>query len=214
MQLITGLVIAGGYADKVKKTMFAQLKEEVSKGAVDQKEVARAAAELNQLLYKVIVDKLKSDKGDVVRARVDYDIINGRIEFKLDTLRLEYFKRVPDEEVARAVEEAVAEYQREREAAFEVERVATTPLGDQLFRVLLRGREVGLVVATPIDEGAVVRGSLLEPRPVLLRGRLPAVEDVAEALRQQLPSLLAAGREVSAEEASSALERLKSLASS
>ncbi|MCX8204936.1 MAG: DUF2258 domain-containing protein [Candidatus Nezhaarchaeota archaeon] len=214
MQLSTGLVIAGGYADKVKKAMFAQLREEISRGGVDQREVAKATAELNRLLYKVIVDKLKSDKGDVVRARVDYDVVDGKIELKLGSLKVEYFKRVPDEEVAKIVEEAVAEYEREREAAFEVEEVATTAIGDRLFRVLLMGREVGVIVATPLDDGTVLRGSLLEPRPVILRGRLPVSENLEEALRRQLPSLVAASKEVSVKEASSAVEKLKALASS
>ena len=215
MQLSTGFIIAGAYADKIKKTMFAQLREAVSKGELESREIARAAAELNQLLYRVIVDELKSDKGDVVRARVDYDIVNGRVVFKLDTLKLEYFKRVPDEEVAKAVEKALAEFEKEAalRGAFEVEKVASTALGDQVFKVLFEGREVGMVAATPLDGEAAVRGALLEPKPTVIKGKLPVAEGLEEALSQGMASLLSTGREASSEEAGKVIEDLKALAS-
>ena len=165
--------------------------------------------------YRVIVDELKSDKGDVVRARVDYDIVNGRVMFKLDTLKLEYFKRVPDEEVAKAVEKAMDELEKEAalRGAFEVEKVASTALGDQVFKVLFEGREVGMVAATPLDGEAAVRGALLEPRPTVIKGRLPVAEGLEEALSQGMASLLSTGREASSGEASKVIEDLKALAS-
>jgi len=215
MQLSTGFIIAGAYADKIKRTMFAQLKDAVSRGEVESREVARAAAELNQLLYRVIVDELKSDKGDVVRARVDYDIVNGRVSFKLDTLKLEYFKRVPDEEVSKAVEKAIAEFEREAalRGAFTVEKVASTALGDQVFKVIYEGREAGMMVVTPLDGEVAVRGALLRPRPVMLKGKVPVTEDLEVSLSQGVASLMSTGKEVSEEEASKAVEGIRALSS-
>ena len=102
-RLSTGLVIAGAYADKVRRTLFAQ-----AKGlGVDAREVVRAAAELNRVLFKILVESLKLDKGDVVRVRIEYDVRDGRIVWDYRSLQVEAFRRVPDEEVQRKVEETV-----------------------------------------------------------------------------------------------------------
>jgi hypothetical protein len=110
-ELSTGLVIAGAYADKLRRTLFAQLRDYVRKNRELGKEIARAAGEINRLLYYILVDELKSDKGDVVRIRVKYafDPEKGEIEWKYDTLRLEYFKRVPDEKVMETVNRIIKE---------------------------------------------------------------------------------------------------------
>ncbi len=109
-ELSTGLVIAGAYANKLRRTLFAQLKDMVKANKEFAREVARASGEINKLLYIILVEKLHADKGDVVRVRVQYDIVDGRIVWNYDTLRLEYFKRVPDEEVAEKVREVIREY--------------------------------------------------------------------------------------------------------
>jgi len=101
--LNAGLIIAGAYADKARRVLMAQVK-----GQADVQEAARASAELNKLLFEVIVNELKADKGDVVRVVVDYEVEGGQIKWNLDTLRVELFKRVPDEEVKRRVDAALA----------------------------------------------------------------------------------------------------------
>ena len=100
--LNTGLIIAGAYADKARRVLMAQVK-----GQVDTQEAIRAIGELNKLLFDVLVNEIKAEKGDVVRIVVDYDIKEGRIKWNYDTLRLEFFKRVPDEEVNKKVKEAL-----------------------------------------------------------------------------------------------------------
>jgi len=107
--LNTGPVIAGAYADKVRRTLFALCNDLVKQGAITQEQIAYGAAQLNQLLYKIIVEKLKCDKGDIVRIVVDYDVNNGKIEWKYDTLKLEWFIRKPQEEVDKAVSETLKE---------------------------------------------------------------------------------------------------------
>ena len=97
-ELSTGLVIAGAFADKLRRVLFAALSDKLPRD-----EIVRAASELNQLLYRVIVEELGLGKGDAVRIRVHYAVENGRVRWLTDTLRIEAWRRVPDEEVAEAV---------------------------------------------------------------------------------------------------------------
>lgn len=110
-ELSTGLVIAGAYADKLRRTLFAQLRDLVRKNRDFAREVARAAGEMNRLIYIILVEELKSDKGDVVRIRVKYEVDTEkwRITWKYNTLRIEYFKRYPDEEVKKIIDKILKE---------------------------------------------------------------------------------------------------------
>jgi|ECHhosMinimDraft_1075155.scaffolds.fasta_scaffold02136_2 Uncharacterized protein conserved in archaea len=106
--LNTGTVIAGAYADKVRRTLFALTRNLQESGAIKSEDVAYGAAVLNQILYKIIVEKLRCDKGDVVRIVVDYEIKDSKINWKLDTLKVEWFVRKNQEEVDKAVKEAIS----------------------------------------------------------------------------------------------------------
>ncbi len=213
MQLSTGFIIVGAYADKIRKTLFAQLRDAVKRGEVDSREVARASAELNRLLYRIVVDELKSDKGDVIRARIDYDVSGGKISWKYDTLKVEYFKRVPDDEVAKHVEKvvAVAEEVVAERIAYEVKEVVTTAMGDCVLEVMLGERKVGMLAATPLGDLIAVRGAVLEPNPVLVRGKLPAQGSMAETVRRGLQSLIEASEAVDVEEAEKAIKELEAV---
>ncbi len=106
-QLSTGLIIAGAYADKVRRVLFAQLKDEIKQGRVSSQEVAYKAGLLNRILYEILVNKLKIDKGDVVRVRIEYNVVNGSIEWVFDKLQVEAFRRINQEEVDAAVKEVI-----------------------------------------------------------------------------------------------------------
>lgn len=110
-QLSTGFVIAGAYADKLRRVLFAQLRDKIRSGEVENKVVAMRAGEINRFLYEILVNKLKISKGDVVRIRVDYEIREKDIVWKLDTLFIEVFRRTPDIEIQKAVNEALREYE-------------------------------------------------------------------------------------------------------
>ena len=88
MRLSSGYIIVGAYADKIRRTLFAQLRDKIKSKEIDSKEVARAAAELNKLLYEILVNKLGLDKGDVVRIIVEYDVADDRINWNLETLKI------------------------------------------------------------------------------------------------------------------------------
>lgn len=171
-QLSTGLVIAGAYADKVRRVLFAQLRDKIKAGELTNQLVAQKAGELNRLLFDILVNKLKIDKGDVVRIRVEYDIVDGNIVWKLDTLHIEAFKRIPDEEVEKAVKETIEKAKEVLEKPVTREEAAWTgakpethimparvaeaiPLGktsDNELLILLKddkGENLGLAILTP-----------------------------------------------------------------
>ena len=214
--LSTGLIIAGAYADKVRKTLFAQLRDQMKRGEVTAQEIARAAAELNRVLYHIIVEKLKSDKGDVVRARVEYEIEDGKISWKYDTLQLEVFKRVPDDTVAGIVKETVAGIEKllERAIAYSVEKVVTTALGDHAYRVKIDDKVVGALMVTTINnEFAIVRGAVLEPTPVIIeKGKIPLEgKALDEAVSSNIADLVRAGRNVESSEAEKAVKDIEAV---
>jgi hypothetical protein len=107
--LSSGLIIAGAYADKVRRTLFAQMRDYVKQDKEIAREVARASGELNAVLFRILVEELKVEKGDVVRVRINYnfDPSAKRIVWDYNSLSIEVFKRVPDEQVASVVREAV-----------------------------------------------------------------------------------------------------------
>ncbi|MCS7128005.1 MAG: DUF2258 domain-containing protein [Sulfolobales archaeon] len=164
LELNSGLVVAGAYAIKIRRTLFAQLSNRVKQDKELSKEIARASAELNRVLYNVIVEELKSEKGDVVRVRVQYDLEGGRINWHYDTLKVELFKRVPDESVSEAIKRvletklaevralyATAEVVEEAEKA--LERIPVTPLAQAI--------DLTNVLASAIPIGETLEGGLV-----------------------------------------------------
>ncbi len=99
----TGYVSAGGYAYKLRRVLFAQLKHLVQAGKVDTKEVARAAGYINTLLYHLVVEQMGFTKTDALRITVNYAVRNGVIEWDLDSLKVEMFRKVEEEQVSKAL---------------------------------------------------------------------------------------------------------------
>ena len=190
--LSTGLIIAGAYADKARRVLFAQLREKVRSGELDNREVARAAAELNRMLFDILVNKLKTDKGDVVRVRIDYDIEDGTIKWLWDTLRIEVFRRVPDEEVSRALTESVAKAgEITALPEYQVERLGATSLDDIVYEVKLDERRVGALIVETMDEEAIIKGAVVEPQPLIIKRAIIDVEgELDDTIRRALPELL------------------------
>lgn len=214
--LSTGFIIAGAYADKVRKTLFAQLRDHMKRGEVSAQEVARAAAELNRALYHILVERLKSDKGDVVRAKIEYDVEGGRVVWDYNTLQLEVFKRVPDEEVQRVLRETTPEISKllERAIAYNVERAAVTSYGDYLFRVKIDDKVVGALTVTTIDnEVAIVRGAVLEPTPIIIdKSKVPLEgKSIEEVVSSNLANLVKSARNVELAEAERALKGIEAV---
>jgi len=109
-RLSSGLVIVGAYAIKVRRTLFAQLRDRTRADKEWAQKVAFAAAQLNRVLFEVFVNRLKLDKGDVVRVRIDYDVDEEKKEvvWRWDTLTVEVFRRLASEQVAEAAKEVAS----------------------------------------------------------------------------------------------------------
>ncbi len=211
MQLSTGFVIAGAYADKLRKTLFAQLRDRVKAGEITGNEVARAAGEINRFVYEILVNKLKLDKGDVVRIRVEYDVRDGQIVWHYDTLTIEAFRRIPEEEIGKALEAAKAE---EAEApAYGVRKAGDTPLGDEVYDILENDRVIGKLVATPVDKDVVVRGAIRNPPAKIERTRMPVSGSVEQTLSAEIRRLVQGAKPVSEEEAEKIIKEIEDLLS-
>jgi hypothetical protein len=212
MRLSSGYIIVGAYADKIRRTLFAQLRDKIKSKEIDSKEVARAAAELNKLLYEILVNKLGLDKGDVVRIIVEYDVADDRINWNLETLKIEVFKRVPEEEVKRIIEDAISrieELEEIEEAKFEVEKAGETDLGDTVYFVKVDGEFAGALVLTPLNGEGIVRGAIVKPNPVVIeKTRI----EVGENLEQTLMRLVEQkGKDVDEDTAEKIVNEIKDM---
>jgi hypothetical protein len=217
--LRSGLVIAGAYADKLRRTAYAQLRDMIKEGTIKPNQVAFAVAQLNKVLYRIFVDELRIDKGDVVRITIDYDVEPGNIEWKFDTLRIEVFKRVPDEEVQEVVKKVVQEATEimEAEVEYSIEKVGETKDGDLLYVLKLGDREVGAFEVIVIDEefAYIKKGAALDPNPLIIeKVRIPLNgRPVDEALKANIGELTQRAIYVNAAEAEKLIEYIKARAS-
>ena len=213
--LMTGYVIAGAYADKVRRTLFAQTRDLVKSGTLTLQEVARAAGELNRILYEVFVNKLKTDKGDVVMVNIEYNIEDNRIVWNYDKLEVRVWRRERDDVVARALSEVkmVARELAVRVIQFEVARIGETEGGDIVYSLKLAGKEVGAFLLTPLDEDkAVVRGAVLEPTPLLLKRQLIDIQTpVDDFIAKNIGAIMAKATNVEIGEADKAIREIKAL---
>ncbi len=212
MKLSSGYVIIGAYADKIRRTLFAQLRDQIKSGELDSKEVARAAAELNRLLYEIFVNRLKVDKGDVTRVRIDYEVEDGRIKWNFDTLEIEVFKRVPSEEITDVVKDVIAKAEEitTAEITYDVEEAGKTELGDVIYYVKLGEDFAGALIVTPLNGEGIVRGAITKPTALIIdKTRIPY--EGIENIKSELQNLIRAGRNVESSEAIKAVNEIKSL---
>jgi len=208
--LSSGLVIAGAYADKIRRTLFAQLRDYVKKDKEWGQKIAYAAAQLNRLLYTVLVEQLKVDKGDVVRIRIEYDVdeTNKSIVWKWDALVVEAFRRVPKDQVDTIVKQALAKVTELTVAAvaYNVVQLGETADGDVVFAVKLNDREVGAAIVTPVNETLSIlkRGAVLEPTPAIferVKLEIQPGKSLEDSLKSTLSTVMQTARHVSYSEA-------------
>lgn len=214
--LRSGLVIAGAYADKLRRTMFAQLKNDIREGKVKASDVAYHVAQLNKVLYRIFVEKLKVDKGDVVRINIDYELTDEGIKWDFTSLKIEVFKRVPQEEVDSVVSSVVGEAETimERAVEYQAVKIGETEDGDNIFVLKLGDREVGAFEVVPIDNefAYLKKGAALDPSPMIVeKVRIPlnggSVED---AISRNIELLTKNARYVEKDEAEELINYIKS----
>ncbi len=208
-RLSTGFVITGAYADKIRKTLFAQTREYVKKGLLESKEVARAAGEINRFLFDILVNGLSLDKGDVVRIRIEYSIEEGRIHWHLPSLTIEAFRRIPDSEVMRVVEEAIVEGM--PEYTYEVKLKGKSAIGDEIYEIEENGKVEGVLVVTRVGDKLVVRGALLNPPRIIEKQELLGVDGVEEVLRRNIKEMVQRAKPTTVEVAEKVIKEIEDL---
>ncbi|RZN57208.1 MAG: DUF2258 domain-containing protein [Candidatus Methanomethylicota archaeon] len=211
-QLTTGLVITGAYADKIRKTLFAQLKDNIKKGEIPSQEVARAIAELNRILYHILVEKLKLDKGDVVRIRIEYNIENNKIKWKYENLQIEIFKK---QDVSGIISEIIPEIEKLLIPNYVIEKISTTIFGDHIYRIKLNDKDIGKIVLTMINgELGIIHGALLEPSPLIINKRKITIkEDIDKFLSENINDIIASAQSVESIEAEKVIKSIETLIS-
>ncbi|AEH24296.1 single- stranded DNA-binding family protein [Pyrococcus yayanosii] len=123
-KLMTGYVRASGYANKVRRVLFA-----ITRGKVNPEEVVRAAGELNQSIFEKFRE-VGVKKEDVVRISVDFEIQDGKIIWNYDSLQIEVYRKEEEERLAQAMEEI-----EEMEKAFEEAIKELEGLAEKLRRL-------------------------------------------------------------------------------
>jgi len=190
--LRSGLVIAGAYADKLRRAMFAQMKNELKEGKIKANDVAYSVAQLNRVLYKIFVENLKVDKGDVVRVNIDYDVEDSTIKWNWNSMKIEVFRRVSEEEIEGALKPIVQEAEEIVRGAVEynVEKLGETEDGDHIYVLKLGENVVGAFEVIPIDTdfAYVKKGAATEPSPMVIEKiRIPIEEGaIDESIRRNI----------------------------
>lgn len=208
-RLSSGFIIAGAYADKIRRTAFAQLRDYIRRDKEWASKIAFAVAQLNRLLYTILVEQLRVDKGDVVRIRINYDIDEARkdLVWRWDTLSIEAFRRLPPEQVERVVKEAIEKAAEIVVAVvnYSVSKLGETPDGDVVYAVTLGEKEVGAVIVTPVNDALCLlkRGAVMEPTPAVFeRVKLETVgKTLEDAIKEVLAKVIQSARHVSYDEA-------------
>ena len=208
--LSSGFVIAGAYADKIRRTMFAQLRDYIRRDKEWGQKIALAVAQLNRLLYTVFVEQLKIDKGDVVRVRIEYEVdeTNKNIVWKWDTLSVEVFRRVSQEQVDSIVKQLVSKASEVALAAvaYDVTKLGETFDGDVVFAIKLGEREVGAAILTPVNDSLAIlkRGAVVEPTPAIfekVKLDIQPGKTIEEVLKATLSTVMQTAKHVSYDEA-------------
>jgi len=213
--LRSGAVIVGAYATKIRKTLFAQLKDKVKAKEISSQEIARAAGEVNKMLYILFVEKLRLDKGDVVRVTIDYDLTpENQIVWNYDTLKVEAYRKVPEDEINRYLKEVMEGIRKVSQIKVEdysIEKVRETKLGDIIFNIKKDRKVVGILIATQVDEDVVVRGAIKDPPFLISKTKIKFEENIENSVIKNFSNLLRRAVPTSEEEAEKTIKEIKEL---
>lgn len=217
--LSSGLVIAGAYADKIRRTLFAQMRDYVRYDKTWAQRIAYAVAQLNRFLYTILVEQLKINKGDVIRVRIEYEIDEDakEIKWKWETLQLEVFRRIPQDQVDALVKQFITRAAEVSTAAvaYGLKRLGETFDGDVVYAVTLDDKEVGAVVITPVNQSLAILKvcAVVEPTPAIFeKARLEIApgQDLESVLKNALSTVMQVAKHVSYDEALKMVNAIRS----
>ena len=179
--LSSGFIIVGAYDDKVRRTLFG-----MAKGKAPQQELARAAGELNKLLYRIFVDELKLDKGDVVRVKIPYVIKDGKVFWDYPQLSIEVYKKMKEEELKKVVDKVIKEIEVVivEKPLYILKPRTTTLTGEIVFDVVIKDRKVESVKAIKEGDKWRIWGAVLEPFPSIFEG-----EEIEVSMTDELQAI-------------------------
>lgn len=218
-RLSSGFVIAGAYADKIRRTMFAQLRDYMRRDKEWGQKIALAVAQLNRFLYTVLVEQIKVNKGDVVRVRIDYEVDEQikSVNWLWDTLSIEVFKRVPQEEVDSIVKSLAAKAIEISTAAvsYSLEKLGETFDGDLVFAIKLGEREVGAAIVTTVNETLAVlkKGAVVEPIPAVfdkVKLEIQHGKTIEDVIQSAISTVIQSARHVEEAEALNIINTIRS----
>lgn len=207
--LRSGLVPAAVYADKLRRGIFAQLRDYIKRDKELSSRVAYYAATLNRALFTLLVEELKVDKQDVVRITINYELdeANKSIIWKWDTLKVEIYRRVPPETYEETLKKFILKAPELSVGAvkYSLSKLGETFDGDLVYAVKIDEKEVGATTAFQVDETTIVlkKAAVIEPTPAIfdkvkldLAGRSPE-----EVLADQLSKIIQVAKHVTHDEA-------------
>lgn len=182
-RLSTGVVPAPLYARKIKRTIFAQLRNEIKRGEVSSNEVAFRVGQLNRFLYDILAKQEGIDKRDMIRIRVDYEISNGELKWDYNSVEVEIWRY--DSELSKKVRETISTLLEEidflRGLTLNVEQTGRTIVGEDIYIIKQNGEIIGAIKTTRINSEMTVVGAIKSP-PRKIRAVMPGDTDVAEMI--------------------------------
>ncbi|NPA69403.1 MAG: DUF2258 domain-containing protein [Crenarchaeota archaeon] len=198
VEVSTGLVYLSGYADKLRRAMFAALKNHIKQKIVTQKEVAYKVGIMNKILYEVLISRMKLDRHDIVRIRARLSVRDGAVIWDFASVSFEIWRRSPsDSEKAKEIfEEVLAEEQFMSSTEYSLVKLGTTSIGEEIYEITdSEGKKIGAVKVIPTDDTAIVIGATITP-PLRIRATVPKA-----SLEYSLSSIIRSGEEITVEQA-------------
>jgi len=206
MKLVTGLVKVSGYAVKIRKTMFAQLKNDIKSGKITAEQVAYRTGRLNELLYKILVETLQLSKNDVVRVSIDYDVVGSDIRFDWNTLNIEIYKY--DTKLSEKATEEAKRLINEKLADYDITVTESEKRGPAKYYDIKVGNEkVGTVTVINVNNDVAVSGAVIvNGKGYKVTGIIKPTESIESEIKRLVIEAITNNYEISIEEAKSIIE--------
>lgn len=142
MEARTGLVLASGYANKLRRVIFAIVKDKIKLGEITQQQVAYRVGQLNAVLFKILAEMENVKKDDVVRIIVPFDVVNGDLVFNYKDIIVQLWRH--DIETEKRIKEALEKLSEKGLVEREFNFALSKEMGPvKMYDILLDNENVG-----------------------------------------------------------------------